>query len=456
MCKLRRWRAFVSTLALLGGAACPTAGAYESDVHYGLTKWLAVQAGFSDWQSEAIATGNFRVDSGLMSTLSVVLEYACFARDPSVAERVQQRHYPSAQVVPSPRERRTVAPGSEAARQQLHRALAGAVGREAQYLGLFGAAIHPLQDSWSHAGAPSAVGATLGCDPQLAGGPPTVAGGNPHAAGHTYRSPKPTLAMAQATYEALTQYPPVQGQRRTPRLWSELIEDVNRFSAASSKTAKRQWFVTRGVEGTDFLEATSLPDGPEPGRLQFDGRQLPPLPAVASLQHDAPVEVRAFFDQAITRWAGDSPVESLINIIEDHDDTRVTRADKSGRSRAAQLVARLKLWKMRDHGSAAQLVHLARPFTATELLRVDALARRPGAYIKVPPEQALFPLTALGPHASPLLPYIVRKLPPVAGKPARVIAILRLKHAPYDTLGWIAEQSGSGWSLKEIVSVPDQ
>jgi len=51
----------VATLLLATGAAFPV-HSYESDVHYGLTWWLAQKAGYPDWQARAIATGDFRVD----------------------------------------------------------------------------------------------------------------------------------------------------------------------------------------------------------------------------------------------------------------------------------------------------------------------------------------------------------------------------------------------------------
>ena len=54
----------------------------------------------------------------------------------------------------------------------------------------------------------------------------------------------------------------------------------------------------------------------------------------------------------------------------------------------------------------------------------------------------------------PMLPYIVRALP-TAGGAQRMIAIARLKHAPYDTVGWIAEQRGDRWVLIDMVSSVD-
>jgi len=37
----------------------------------------------------------------------------------------------------------------------------------------------------------------------------------------------------------------------------------------------------------------------------------------------------------------------------------------------------------------------------------------------------------------------------------RAIAIARLRHAPYDTVGWIAERRGARWVLVDMVAMVD-
>jgi hypothetical protein len=430
----------LATLLLAIGAAFP-AHSYESDVHYGLTWWLAQKAGYPDWQARAIATGNFRVDSGLMSTLALLPEYACIVKDDAVAREIQERHYPSKAKVPADPHDRAVEPGSPAAREVLAKTLQAAKGHEAEYLGLFGAALHPLQDSWAHSGVPAAPSfGSIGCDSKLAAVPPVRGNGGPHAADLTFVSPVPTVAMAKATYDALTAFPPVKGEHRTAQDWSSLEPVVRAFAEARSKTAKREWFVKQGIADTNFLEAITLPDGAKPGALHFDGRQLPPLEKAASMQYDVPLDAREFFDRLIVGWLGKEPVEAIVG----------------SSPRAAQLAARLKVWKLRDHGTSARLAHLTRPFTAAEIAQVNALSKQPEANVAVAPEQAFFPLVTHTPNPSPLLPYILHSLPGQGASAPRAIAIARLKHAPRDTIGLIAEKSPSGWTLVDVVSVVDQ
>jgi len=65
----------VALLAVLLGWPVSVA-AYESDVHYGLTRWLALKAGFDPGQADAIALGNQRLDGGLVDTLTMSAEIA--------------------------------------------------------------------------------------------------------------------------------------------------------------------------------------------------------------------------------------------------------------------------------------------------------------------------------------------------------------------------------------------
>ena len=68
---------------------------------------------------------------------------------------------------------------------------------------------------------------------------------------------------------------------------------------------------------------------------------------------------------------------------------------------------------------------------------------------------AVFPLQALAPYATPLLPYVTSTLLPAPGGAPRTAAILRLRHAPHDSIALIAEKRGDRWMLVELVAVTD-
>jgi hypothetical protein len=443
---------------LLLVASTPSA-AYESDVHRGLTQWLAVKAGYLDWQAKAIAIANTRVDSGTMSTIEVSLDHACAQKNPAVARLVQERHYPSEKAVPAPPEARVVVPGGSASRRILQDTLKKAKGREAAYLGLFGSALHTLQDSWSHAGTPGVIRLPgIACDADLASAEPSGRGRSPHDWNLTHVSPSEAIAMAEATYQALVDFPPVNGQIRHPEAWDALKPHVREFAMARTKTDKRAWFNRRGVEDTGFLEGVSLPDGPTPGELVSTDRDLPPLQQSESLQHGVPEDAKAFFDELFRRWLGSESVEDVAR------DLMKARAAPASDGRTLvpaelvqQLTAKMKIWKVRDHGSVRHLAHLHGAFSARHIKEVEKITGQPSAYIRpMTASQALFPLAPKGKEISPLLPYILRPLPSVEPAQLRMIAIARLKHAPYDTVGFIAQRSNGAWRLSDLVGVVDQ
>ena len=439
-------------------------------MHFGLTDWLARSAGFTASEAMSIALGNGRVDSGLVDTMELSLEHACVAVFPEAAADVQRRHFPSSVAVPAAAQTRAVVAGSAAARKPLVDLRPRVTGKEGLMLSKYGEALHTLQDSWSYAGVPGIPepGAGIACDPGYASGhPPGRGGAHPHGAALTLAHPADAVAMASASYEALLAYPPIAGAARRPASWATLAPLVEAFARARTKTEKRDWFVGHGIEDTAFLFHTTLPDGPRPGPLEFMGRLLPPLKGAKSNQHDAAPDVKLFFDGLFARWLGTEPVDAVVlslaagRAVPPAPGSIVPRASQSPRGRVdpelRQLIARLELWKLRDHGSAAVLAHARAPLSAAQLEAVDRLTRAPGAYVQ-PDElrNAFFPLLPKSEHPSPLLPYIVRELKPLADGRQRSIAITRLRHAPYDTLGLVAERSDRGWVLVDLVFTVDQ
>lgn len=84
------------------------ANAFEGDVHYGLTQWLAMQAGFGTEAAQIIATGDQRVEAGDMQFIELVLIYACVGKDDLAQRLAHDQDYPSAGPVSGPPEQRMV------------------------------------------------------------------------------------------------------------------------------------------------------------------------------------------------------------------------------------------------------------------------------------------------------------------------------------------------------------
>lgn len=450
----------ISALVLTLSAASSFCHAYESDVHYGLTHWLAFKAGFSRSEAEAIALGNQRVDSGAMSSLEIVFDYACVNKDGSAAQKITDLHFPSAESLPRKADARNVKSGGQAARHRIESAVSKAKGHEGQMLGLFGGGLHTLQDSWAHAGTPGliALGGGLSCDSSLAAGHPLDRGGaDSHESDQTHAFPSDTIAMAKATYDALIAYPAIQSRRRTAEPWSQIADSVAQFAAARTKSEKRAWHVARGLEDTGFLEGVTLPDGLNPGPLRFLGRSLPPLVEIRSTQWNVPMDAKLFFDGLLNRWLGSESVESVVTELAGPPPKTGTLATETYRRRLRQLTGRMLVWKVKDHGTVAKLAHSKEPLTEVQLALISKLTRDKSVFLKpATPAEALFPLVAKGDEPSPLLPYVIRELPSLSSPAVRRIsAFARVKHAPYDTIGWIAEESPMGWVLVDVLWAVD-
>ena len=431
--------------------------AAESDVHFGLTKFLAFQAGYDAGQAEAIALGNQRVESGDMQFVALVFDYACLGRDVELANEVGSRSYPSSQRAPSPPAQRAVIAGGEAAWKEA-RSLESTKSSQGSFrLFELGNALHVLQDSYSHQGVPDSpqTAPLFTCDADMAWAHPRARGGwNSHAADLTHRWPADTVQMAKATYDALLRYPALGTVTRKPADWEKVRPLLDGFIKASTKAEKQAWFTAQGIADTSFLAGISLKDGPTRFNSEWGGRRLPKLPAPQSRQHETEPVLLAFFSQFFVEWLTSDNFEGLVETYAAAP--APGRSPKSALADKAELAARLRLWRILDHGAAADLAHAQAPLTASQLRAVASLAKSPTALARyAQATNAVFPLVTNGVPASPLLPFIVRKAPPSASGNARAVAIAKLRHAPYDTVGIVAENIQGSWKVIGIAGAVD-
>lgn len=250
----RSWRCLFTIVFVGLAVTCNHAAAWESDVHYGLTKWLALQAGYSPDDAEVIAGANQGVDdSWLTGPLQSTAIAACLQTpDPSGAKIVHDHHFAS-----------ELDPPDSPANRKLN---AGAIWKDVRprivpqssdgnsFLTNLGQYLHSLQDSWSHQGEPDTPPF---CDPNYAFGHSRPRGGWAcHLADYTYRWPADAETMAKATYEVL------KGARPdlVPQPWTDVERELGAFIGAATKSDKDSWFAERGLEDTSFVGMTSLPD----------------------------------------------------------------------------------------------------------------------------------------------------------------------------------------------------
>jgi hypothetical protein len=442
------WMAVV----LLGVAA--NAAAFESDVHFGLTKWLAVQAGFSDDAAGIIGTGDQRVDSGDMQFIELVLVYACAGSDSLGQRFAGEHHYPSAGPAAGPPEQRSVEPGSPKAVKDATALLSTPLDKSPYMLLLLGGALHTLQDSWSHQGVPGVPrpGEGLVCDPSKAWAHPQARGGwDSHRADITMYWGADVAAMAKATYDILVKYPMPARSKQPAKAWDAIAPELDKFIRASTKTDKKAWFAAHGIGDVTFLEGISLPDGAEPFTATWEGRKLPPLPSTDSNQHETDPELLAFYGAFFKQWMSSDDFAATAVAFGTAAPVRPGKRPVPD----AELAARLKAWRVRDHGRIADVAHSKAPLSAKQRAAIDAAAKTGSALAHYDaPADAFFPLLPRGKSASPLLPFYVRVDNSTAGKP-RAVAITKLRHAPYDALAVTAERVGAKWHIVSILSTVD-
>jgi hypothetical protein len=248
----------LATFIVLFSLAAPVAVAWEADVHYGLTKWLAIQIGYRAADAETIAAANQNVDdSWITSPIVTTVVGACLSRfgipnDSEASVGMQRHHFPSKLRPPRPPSNRIV-DASKLWRDQkiMPRPKLDSSKPQLEALGSY---LHTLQDTWSHQGKPDVPPL---CDNDLGWGHPGRRGGwTCHLADQTHWWEKHALEMAQATYSALA-----AARKQKPRVtWKKLEPDVKSFGAAKSKWEKDKWFEARGFDKRGFLQAISLPD----------------------------------------------------------------------------------------------------------------------------------------------------------------------------------------------------
>lgn len=252
-----RFRRLMTALFLL--VSCTTQiWAWEADVHYGLVKWLAFQAGFSLTDAEIIAAGSVSADETHVLAATYLVAEVCARRNApkieAVSRVVQQHHFPASNAVPgAPKSRRVengvhdqANGGNRWVRQEI--AVRDKTLSPTVRLNRFGAALHPLGDSWSHAGEPDVPGVWKATcrQPQLAWSHPQARGGwRKHDADLTWKHKDDTLQTAESMFafmlEFLDKNEDVQSDPGQD--WGTLKKRLGEFQSANTQYEKFQWFM---------------------------------------------------------------------------------------------------------------------------------------------------------------------------------------------------------------------
>lgn len=298
------------------------ATASEADVHYGLTYWLARQAGFEKKYAEKVAAGDYGADQGRYNPAPwVVALHIILDGDVGAANAVRNTHFASFQTLPAPPPKRAVEPNSPAARRAAENSVKAPDPKEPLDFSLetLGFALHPLQDSWAHQGVPD-IPFRPGYQrhPELSFGHPADRGGwFLHNADITCLDdhPKEVVAAAKASYEFMVEFlkthPTARAQKSAD--WAVLEPRVLEFAKACTKGQKLRWFKSdENVPLSDYGDQNFLQTISTPGIISRIGGALAPAPKEkreyvwknlrpAFLSAEAKDTIQRFFDNWLVK-----------------------------------------------------------------------------------------------------------------------------------------------------------
>jgi hypothetical protein len=260
----------IAFLAIVGTTSLPLA-AWEIDVHYVLTCWLAERAGFSRNDAHEIAQADQSIDDSEHHAAIPTMAWIILSGDLGAAQDLQDHHFPSGARLPSPPESRVVRPGDVWAREAVDSALRS--GQTEPSLRKLGEALHPFQDSWSHQGVPDIP---LGLRPRLSCAHPVVRGGwRSHDADLTYLHEEEVVEQARQTYDIFQRFLSVYPRFRShgPQSWADLEPLVHEFARAKTKKDKDAWAVKSIDAGPGALSVGLTLDG---GRENLLGHTIRP------------------------------------------------------------------------------------------------------------------------------------------------------------------------------------
>lgn len=370
--------AVVLLLACLPGSVA----AWEEDVHFGLTMWLAYQAGLSESDAREIARANQGLDDNPATAAVPLMIYRVMLGADGEAEvaskTIHELHFPSKDAPPARPEQREVFPDPSDVRSRVE----GSTSRVR-----IGHALHAFQDTWSHRGVPDIpVRPFYQFRPLFGWGHPRARGGWwRHRADLTRAFPSDAYQMAKETYSLLRGKLPQDIQReRESRDWEQIKAAACDFALLASRAEKQDWF-KKHLPPSLFklvnVSRLSLPRVPlgsggkkpgdnmalcEPPQAKPPVRGLPPFGPVSLEKVPATGEncngLRPVLDRFLKQWIVERQIEDAIEVADGKEVEEQLRAWREGNDFPLPdtrdwLRRVLLMWHVEDHGVVEALGH---------------------------------------------------------------------------------------------------
>lgn len=437
-------------------------------MHYGLTKWLAVKAGFNLDDAEIIAAGAESADrSNALKASFIVPMNICWGRSAEASRHVQQHHFPSDgyvrfstdEIYPhSPPRKRKVTPGHENEPNSANRwvrqeikvpRIAGNNGSRYTNLNRFGQSLHPLGDSWSHQGKPDMIIMFPPCPEDLVWSHSEDRGGwSSHNADLTHKYVEDSVNTARATYYFMEEYLKENKDYGTQKTepWNRLEKRVRKFAKMETAPDKEDWFNSDPDVPLDsyktypcFLRNTSLKK-----RNEIICKE-------ESLQTAGPAargninEVSGFFESFLTKWI----VKGGIGYIRSNDfreDVNITEIKNmliKGKVESLKITDEnwvqtlFAMWLVRNHGLVNDLGH--------GMPDKKGFKELPG--ICYERAQTFDNLSDAIHFPDTSQPYLVISIPPFDNVEQRFAAFFQFRHAPRDMVTLVANRESGSWKI---------
>jgi len=463
-----RWHTVVAILTLSQILLLPAySTAWETDVHLGLTRWLAEKAGFSPSQAEEIAWGDQGVDDEWATAPVWLGIQVIFSNSEIASKTLSENHFPTASQIPGSPESRPVGANTSAAKKRVNEELKIPYARKpGRALRNLGAALHAFQDSWSHAGIPDVpVRPLKEISPEFAWSHPVNTGGwHSHDADLTsFHDKTVAMEMARESYAVLRDYRKKNFQDQEPVYdWPGIEKDVSQFVEASTKDKKYKWFLGQNFSHRDAANSSdylSLP-GPNPGRVETQqNAKTPETPRPRSVQYSQNSLVD-FAEKFLNTWIVEGNVsaaaaDKFIDYGElgpelallGYDGVITDRLMSTSRARQ-WAEGFLLMWLLADHSLANKAHH------GMDFERGKALFEKPFTDTEVPKMQ--FPsleeaIEWKGSERYQIIPLDKDKSPFELGKSNAVV--FRFIHTPKDAVILIMKLSHYGWEITHMFSI---
>jgi len=421
-------------------------------MHFGLTQWLALQAGFTYQQAREIAFGTQSVDDE-WDTAPVWLGIKVIFADSQDSSKVlRDNHFPTAGEIPSDPKNREVEPNSPMAQRAVNKELQIPYRtKPSRALRDLGRAFHSYQDSWSHQGQPDVpLRPVWAISPEYAWSHPELRGGwYSHDADLTANHIDDAFEVAVNTFVKLCEYHLMNFPMDHVRQCNEALlpPEVGKFFEASSKKEKLEWLTSHEIRREDAVAAVNF-TRLSGANIDVEHRSRP-VTSTGKVDTRG-VAVEKFVDAFLRKWIVERDIATAATFISqrglDEQFALMGFPDQKDNTHKYSKQWRehfLSLWLLEDHSKVNDVHHAMDPNLGYELLP------------NIEMDQIRFASLDEAIEWKGGKRYEILQMTTVNNpfqNPASAI-VFRFIHAPKDAIVLVVQKVGQQWEIIRLIAI---